>query len=74
MINYTLIPCRLLHAHTSWCVQGELEEPITVEEPGVSLAYAKTKKAPGPDGFTLAYYKAFFEMLSVPLVASLKSI
>lgn len=47
----------------------ELEEPIPVEELGVALVHSKPKKAPGPDGLTPAYYKAFFKVLSPHLTS-----
>lgn len=52
----------------------ELEEPITAEELGVALTHSKPKKAPGPDGLTPAYYKAFFEVLSPHLTSALNFI
>lgn len=55
-------------------VQEELEEPITLAELGVALADSKPRKAPGPDGFTPAYYKTFLETLSKPLISALNSI
>lgn len=36
-------------------VREELDEPLTVEELGATLASSKPKKAPGPDGLTPVY-------------------
>lgn len=38
----------------------ELETPITIEEVSIAMKAMKHGKAPGPDGFSLQYFKSFF--------------
>lgn len=42
-----------------------LEAPISTEELNMVIKTVKSGKAPGPDGFTIQYYKNFFPLLSV---------
>lgn len=43
---------------------AELEAPITSEEVGEVIRNLKGGTAPGPDGFSVPYYKAFSEILT----------
>lgn len=40
-----------------------LDEPITLEEIQSAIGYTKLGKAPGPDGFTISYYKTLLPSL-----------
>ena len=43
--------------------QASLDTPISVEELEVMLKSMKEGKAPGPDGYTMRYYKEFVSVL-----------
>ena len=47
-----------------------LEGPLTYEECKKALDNFQTDKSPGEDGFTVEFYKFFFELLGQDLVAS----
>lgn len=53
---------------------GDLDGPITTEELRKALKSLKPGKAPGPDGFTLLYYKTFIEKLAPKFLAAFNSI
>lgn len=57
-------PLKLKQKSISHCLgslpmetQEELDSPITLDELQQAVSIAKPGKAPGPDGFTLQYYK-----------------
>lgn len=43
---------------------ADLESPITTKEVGEVIRNLKGGSAPGPDGFSVPYYKAFAEILT----------
>ena len=45
-----------------------LEEPITLQELQMALGNTKPGKAPGPDGLTVAYYRALLPALGTRMV------
>lgn len=53
---------------------AQLEHPIRLEELASVLKSAPPGKAPGPDGFTIPYYKTFSEALSGPFLQAFNSI
>lgn len=48
--------------------------PITIEEFLRALKFLKLSKAPGPDGYTLLYYKSFTEKLAPRFIAVYNSL
>lgn len=52
----------------------ELEQPLSIEELQTALKQMKTGKSPGPDGFTLQYYKCFFTVLSPKLITTFNAL
>ena len=50
---------------------ADLEGEITIEEVKQVLVNMKNDKSPGPDGFTVEFYKSFFPDIGVFLVRSL---
>lgn len=53
---------------------GDIDGPITIEEFSEALKSLKPGKAPGPDGYTLLYYKTFSEKLAPQFLAAFNSI
>lgn len=49
--------------------KASLEQPVSVVEIGQAIKLMKTKKAPGPDGYPIEFYKTFTNKLS-PLLRS----
>lgn len=54
-------------------LREELEAPITLKELQLAVGATKPDKAPGPDGFTLQYYKQFLPTLGPCLFNALGS-
>ena len=50
-----------------------IEGPITLAEAAASLKNMKNNKSPGPDGFTVEFYKFFFADVGVFLVRSINN-
>uniref|UniRef100_A0A803KEP9 Reverse transcriptase domain-containing protein n=1 Tax=Xenopus tropicalis TaxID=8364 RepID=A0A803KEP9_XENTR len=53
--------------------QTLLDTPITKEEILLAIKSSKSGKAPGPDGFTIAYYKELGEHLTIHLTSAINS-
>ncbi|CAH2327789.1 Hypothetical predicted protein [Pelobates cultripes] len=51
-----------------------MEEPITAEELSQALKMAKNGKSPGPDGFTIKYYRTYRDALIPHLLAMLNTL
>lgn len=49
-------------------IRSSLEAPITMEELTTVIKTVKSGKAPGPDGFTLQYYKNYFSVLGAHMI------
>lgn len=49
-------------------VRSSLEAPITIEELMTVIKTVKSGKAPGPDGFTLQYYKNYLSVLGAHMI------
>lgn len=52
----------------------ELEAPITQSEMEKTILQSKLGKAPGPDGFSLGYYKIFSNLLLSHFVRAINAI
>lgn len=51
-----------------------LEDQISLTEIQGAIKGLKSRKSPGPDGYTSAYYKTFSDILSAPLTKALNSL
>lgn len=51
-----------------------LEQPISREEWNATIKIMKTGKVPGPDGFTLCYYKTFQDILGEPFLEAFNTL
>lgn len=47
----------------------DLSSPVTMEELESTLKWFKKDKSPGPDGWTIEFYLAFFELISQDLLS-----
>lgn len=47
-----------------------MEGPLTLEECRRALGTFESDKTPGEDGFTVEFYKTFFDLIGEDLVAS----
>lgn len=52
----------------------ELDIPISIDEFLKALKLLKVGKAPGPDGYTLLYYRLFAEKLASRFIAAYNSL
>lgn len=52
----------------------ELEKDITEEEIHKAVMELHPEKAPGPDGYTWAFFKVYWDIIRTDLVAAIKDI
>lgn len=46
-------------------VLTDLEAPLSGDEVALAMACMQTSRAPGPDGYSLLYYKTFVDLLTL---------
>lgn len=53
---------------------SNIDCPLTRDEFNLVLKQMKSGKSPGPDGFSLAYYRSFADILAIPFLKTFNSL